>query len=389
MIASLTCRCMLPELGQALALAEDMGFKPIDLDEVAALLEAKAPLPERRLLLTLDHAHGSMLYGVRDLARRHGHRPTLYVHTAPVAAAQRGFLNWEELALLAQDGWNLGAHTHSHACLGPQDDAEAFERDELATCDELLLAHTGRAPRHFAYPGGELGTRFEELVRRRYRTTRLWTTGPSMLFDGRPVRTAEFFGSPGQCFLAGGLPAAALAVTRGADLHRLPGLELEARLARTRLDLFEYLFLCANHFAYDPDAARAQRRELGLDEPEPLRDDRPGVLMLLPKGGELAAREVPLGSVGAAMLDLGGEFVVWGASGGWDDLLSPALTPSARALILCFADNDPAKQGTLKDGLPVLSPEQALARGARGVVVASVFRYEIARQVRLLAARGK
>ncbi len=99
-------------------------------------------------------------------------------------------LSWSELADLADAGWQIGSHTHSHALLDrlPPDQVEA----ELDRSRDLIAEHLGRPADHFAYPKAVLGhAAAQRAVRARFRSAAVAGTRPNPYGDTDPWRLAR------------------------------------------------------------------------------------------------------------------------------------------------------------------------------------------------------
>jgi peptidoglycan/xylan/chitin deacetylase (PgdA/CDA1 family) len=72
-------------------------------------------------------------------------------------------LSWEELAGLAERGWEVGSHTRSHPHLTTVDDDRL--RDELAGSRAACEAALGRPCRTIAYPYGDQDARVRDAAR--------------------------------------------------------------------------------------------------------------------------------------------------------------------------------------------------------------------------------
>jgi peptidoglycan/xylan/chitin deacetylase (PgdA/CDA1 family) len=130
-----------------------------------------ATRPGRTLAVTFDDAYRSVFELARPILAKLGLPGTVFVPTA-YAGSERPMawpgvdqwvggpherelipMSWEELAILAQEGWEIGSHTHTHPRL-PQLDPQAL-RGELtrsrAECEERLE----RPCRSLAYPYGD------------------------------------------------------------------------------------------------------------------------------------------------------------------------------------------------------------------------------------------
>lgn len=137
-------------LDQAIAESEVLRL-PAD---TAGDLPARTPADKRATFATVARlmlmAGPQVAARITDaLADRHG------VNFA--ALARTHMLDWDGVrALAASPLVEIGAHTNSHRSLASLDDAAA--QDEMADSRARLVAETGRAVRHFAYPYGIAGT---------------------------------------------------------------------------------------------------------------------------------------------------------------------------------------------------------------------------------------
>ena len=130
--------------------------------QVAAFLDADAPLPRRPVLLTFDDGYASLLATARDLLQPRGIPALVFA----VSAMKSGTNEWDQafgagtLKLLAPDqlreladlGVEIGSHSRSHREMplldGPEQEAEA-----AGSADDLVAQGVPR-PRFFAYPFG-------------------------------------------------------------------------------------------------------------------------------------------------------------------------------------------------------------------------------------------
>lgn len=84
------------------------------------------------------------------------------------------------------------------------------------------------------------------------------------------------------------------------------------------------------------------------------------------------------------------QFMLWGCSGFYRMYYGDWIRNRADdGTFLGFIDNDPAKAGTMVDGYPVFSPEQAMDKQPDLIVIASGFHDEIHGQLDRLHYRGK
>lgn len=153
-----------PAFVQHLELINASERTALTVSQLLDALEGRAKLPQRPLLITFDDgfadfAEAASMLVARDLPC------TLYVTTGALRGrgprwAPRGgtvlppapMLNWSQLAELAEQGVEIGAHTHTH----PQLDVlrRAVAAEEIRQCKHLLEEVLGQEVPSFAYPHG-------------------------------------------------------------------------------------------------------------------------------------------------------------------------------------------------------------------------------------------
>jgi len=99
------------------------------------------------------------------------------VRTQTEGWVENPFMTWSQAARLVDDGWELGAHTHTHCKIADKHSAEgdAGVLREAEVANERFEHEFGRSPPHFAYPSGSRNARTDELLLGIYRSLRLWS----------------------------------------------------------------------------------------------------------------------------------------------------------------------------------------------------------------------
>lgn len=133
-----------------------------------------------RVALTFDDGFASFAHIAAPALRTLGLPATVYVVTDRAGATNgwgrnggdRGIpelplLDWDALAGLARDGFDLGAHTRSHPRLGRIDPSRLA--DEIVGSSAAIQARIGYAPTTFAYPYGATTPAAVAVVKTAYR----------------------------------------------------------------------------------------------------------------------------------------------------------------------------------------------------------------------------
>ncbi len=155
----------------------DRGFVGVTFNE--AVMRAPAP---KTLAITFDDAYRSVFELAFPIISRAGFKATVFAPTAFVGSeepmAWPGIdhwrdtehsselmpMSWQELGHLAEAGWEIGSHTHSHPRL-PELDDPALD-DELLRSRQEIERHLAAPCPSLAYPYGDHDPRVVEAARR-------------------------------------------------------------------------------------------------------------------------------------------------------------------------------------------------------------------------------
>jgi peptidoglycan/xylan/chitin deacetylase (PgdA/CDA1 family) len=146
---------------------------------VVPLHELLLGLPEpNRVALTFDDGFASVARTAAPILAELGLPATLFLTTGyvgkdncwptqPADAPAEPMMGWDDVVALAQQGWDIQAHSVSHPDLRELSDAQIGA--ELDACCATLEERLGKRPELFAYPYGYLDARVAALVRTRFR----------------------------------------------------------------------------------------------------------------------------------------------------------------------------------------------------------------------------
>lgn len=144
------------------------------LPKIVTYLEAKKPIPDHVVAITIDDAFQSAYVNAYPQLKARGMPFTVFVSTAAVDEHLPDYMSWDELRDMAKHGATFGDHTVDHAHLpfrlkGETDLAWAdrMRKDILhaqARLQAELGPQTNSSPKLFAYPYGEYDKDLAELV---------------------------------------------------------------------------------------------------------------------------------------------------------------------------------------------------------------------------------
>lgn len=154
---------------EQLAYLKENNYTVLSLGETARRLASGAALPEKGAALCIDDAFTSFAEVAMPLFRRYGFPVTLFVNTAAVGTP--GYLDWDALKQLQQEGVEIGNHTATHAYLverkaGEDDNAwRARIKADIAKAQQQLAEQLGVDAELFAYPYGEYSSEVVQVVK--------------------------------------------------------------------------------------------------------------------------------------------------------------------------------------------------------------------------------
>ena len=146
------------------------GYHVINLRQFLEFTSLRRQLPAKSVLLAFDDGYKSFREYASPVLKSLGFTATLFVYSDYVGAG-RNALSWTDLRELAAEGFDIQAHSKSHADLRrrPGESPEQYDKRmqaELAQPNALLRQHLGRPSDALAYPYGYWDDSLLEQVRR-------------------------------------------------------------------------------------------------------------------------------------------------------------------------------------------------------------------------------
>ena len=134
------------------------GFRTVTLTEYYEFLTQKRQLPRKTVVITFDDGYKSFLRYAYPALKEVGFTATLFVYTDYVGAGGNAF-SWAELKRLADEGFQVEAHSKTHGNLrrAANEPANSYQnrlRAELEAPLGLFQKNIGRSVQFLAYPYG-------------------------------------------------------------------------------------------------------------------------------------------------------------------------------------------------------------------------------------------
>jgi peptidoglycan/xylan/chitin deacetylase (PgdA/CDA1 family) len=140
------------------------GFHAVSLADFIAFTAGRRQLPRKSVLLTFDDGYRAFIQYARPLLKDYGFGATLFVYSDFIGGGSA--LSWQDLRTLTEQGFDVQAHSKSHANLrrkeGESEAAYAKRIEaELAYPLTLFKKHLTHPVDALAYPFGEMD---DELI---------------------------------------------------------------------------------------------------------------------------------------------------------------------------------------------------------------------------------
>jgi peptidoglycan/xylan/chitin deacetylase (PgdA/CDA1 family) len=142
------------------------GFHVITLRQFLEFIQLRRQLPRKTVVLTFDDGWRSFKEHAYPILKELRFPATLFIYTDFIGA--RIALSWQELRELAQEGFDIQAHSKSHddmrrKATESEDDYARRLQAELVQPLNVLQQRVGQAPKMLAYP---YGSHDDEVVKR-------------------------------------------------------------------------------------------------------------------------------------------------------------------------------------------------------------------------------
>jgi poly-beta-1,6-N-acetyl-D-glucosamine N-deacetylase len=165
-----------PDLfAQHLEYLAEHNFNVLSLKQVIHHLKNNQPFAEKSVLITFDDGYMSILDTALPLLKQKGFAFTVFVNSQPIEQKLKQFMDWQQLATLAENKGAIVNHTVSHPYLVKRLNDESEQqwqkrvKTEITQVQNQIEKHLAQVnPAHqvkaLAYPYGEYNAAIESMV---------------------------------------------------------------------------------------------------------------------------------------------------------------------------------------------------------------------------------
>ncbi|MDD5503958.1 MAG: polysaccharide deacetylase family protein [Candidatus Omnitrophica bacterium] len=139
------------------------GFKVIPLDSLVQTMSQGRRPARKEVVLTFDDGFENNFTKAFPVLSKYGMPATVFLETARIGN-NAGYLNWDQVRVMAMNNIDIGAHTRTGIYLpSVKDDLKLTEEIALSKLD--IENRLGNEVKYFCYPTGAFNDKIKEIVR--------------------------------------------------------------------------------------------------------------------------------------------------------------------------------------------------------------------------------
>lgn len=139
------------------------------LPKLINALQNNAPLPSKVIAISFDDGYASVYQHALPIMRRYDFPFTVFINTDRIGGD--GFMSWQQLRELGDDGATIANHTTTHSHLLRKHAAESETqwqqriKNDIRRAETTIIKQLGHSPGFLAYPYGEYNHSLEKIVK--------------------------------------------------------------------------------------------------------------------------------------------------------------------------------------------------------------------------------
>lgn len=138
---------------QQMRFLAEQGYQTIHIADLMNHLQTGAPLPEKPIILTFDDGYDDNYTNVFPTLKDFGFEGTFFIIGAPTDYGSPGYMRWENIFEMYENGMEIGAHSMTHRYnLGLM--RPSVQDKEILPDHQLMVDHLPNWTPIFSYPSG-------------------------------------------------------------------------------------------------------------------------------------------------------------------------------------------------------------------------------------------
>ena len=138
-------------------------YNVIDIELALQAINNIKLIKDKSIVITIDDAYSSVYNYAWPIFKKHNLPFTLFVSTDVIDNKTPGYMSWEEIRILRDNGVTIGSQTKSHPHMYKINKQKII--DELTISNKRFIQEIGSRPKIFAYPYGEYNLEVLEQVK--------------------------------------------------------------------------------------------------------------------------------------------------------------------------------------------------------------------------------
>ncbi|MDC0093548.1 polysaccharide deacetylase family protein [Alphaproteobacteria bacterium] len=138
-------------------------YNVISIEKALNAINNKRLVKDRSVVITIDDAYSSVFNYAWPIFKKNNIPFALFVSTDVIDNNTPGYMSWEQIRILRDNGVTIGSQTKSHPHMFRLDKKNII--NELSISNKRFVDEIGSQPKIFAYPYGEYNLEVLELVK--------------------------------------------------------------------------------------------------------------------------------------------------------------------------------------------------------------------------------
>ncbi len=138
-------------------------YNVIDIELALRAINNIKLIKDKSIVITIDDAYSSVYNYAWPIFKKHNLPFTLFVSTDVIDNKTPGYMSWEEIRILRDNGVTIGSQSKSHPHMYKINKQKIV--NELTISNKRFIQEIGSRPKIFAYPYGEYNLEVLEQVK--------------------------------------------------------------------------------------------------------------------------------------------------------------------------------------------------------------------------------